>query len=264
MTKRQFREKLNIYFSLGSILLLAGMLFLFIFCIFQPKLVNYGKEVIVVWYLVCLMVDYYAKNHLLFDQDLHYRLEQTESEILFRRFSQAEIEQLIKWYAQWLALFTGTFGRLCDLCAFQIAGSSADLLTFQKQHSLSVIDHCGIEKLVGKMNLADEQVFKIYYGSRIKKQAFKYLRQMHGYHRQKLQSQYLDQLLDSYGKSYYEYGIFLIKRLRDGEEVRPLYGGLIEFHTDYSNSFVDRIKQQKYLIQSSVISLKDVLQKKKP
>ena len=264
MTKQQFREKLNIYLSLGSILLLAGMLVLFIFCIFQPKLVNYGKEVIVLWYLVCLMVDYYTKNHLLFDQNLHYRLEQSESEILFKRFSQEEIEQLIKWYAQWLALFTGTFGRLCDLCAFQIAGSSADLLRFQKQHSLSVIDHCGIEELVNKMNLADEQVFKIYYGSRIKKQAFKYLRQMRGYHRQKLQSQYLDQLLDSYGKSYYEYGIFLIKRLRDGEDVRPLYGGLIEFHTDYSNSFVDRIKQQKYLIQSSVISLKDVLQKKKP
>lgn len=264
MTKQQFRKKMNLYFSLGSILLLSGMLVLFIFLIFQPKLVNYGKEIIVLWYLVCLIVEYYTKNHLLFDQDLHYRLEQAESEILFKRFSQAEIEQLIKWYAQWLALFTGTFGRLCDLCAFQIAGSSADLLTFQKQHSLSVIENYEIEKLVNKMNLADEQVFKIYYGSRIKKQAFKYLRQMRGYHRQKLQSQYLDQLLDSYGKSYYEYGIFLIKRLRDGEEVRPLYGGLIEFHTNYSNSFVDRIKQQKYLIQSSVISLKDVLQKKKP
>lgn len=264
MTKQQFRKKMNLYFSLGSILLLSGMLVLFIFLIFQPKLVNYGKEIIVLWYLVCLIVEYYTKNHLLFDQDLHYRLEQAESEILFKRFSQVEIEQLIKWYAQWLALFTGTFGRLCDLCAFQIAGSSADLLTFQKQHSLSVIENYEIEKLVNKMNLADEQVFKIYYGSRIKKQAFKYLRQMRGYHRQKLQSQYLDQLLDSYGKSYYEYGIFLIKRLRDGEEVRPLYGGLIEFHTNYSNSFVDRIKQQKYLIQSSVISLKDVLQKKKP
>lgn len=264
MTKQQFRKKLSVYLSLGSILLLVGMLVLFIFLIFHPKLVKYGKAVIVLWYLVCLLVDYYVKNHLLFDQNLHYRLEQSESEILFKRFSQSEIEQLIDWYAQWLALFTGTFGRLCDLCAFQIAGSSADLLTFQKRHSLSVIDNDGIEDLIEKMNLADEQVFKIYYGSRIKQRAFKYLRPMHAYHRQKLQSQYLDQLLDSYGKSYYEYGIFLIGRLRDGADVRSLYDGLIEYHVDASRSFVERIKQQKFLIQSSVVSLKDVLQKKKP
>lgn len=264
MTKQQFRNKLNLYFSLGSILLLVGMLVLFIFLIFHPKLVNYGKEMIALWYLVCLLVDYYVKNHLLFDQDLHYRLAQAESEILFQRFSQAEIEQLINWYAQWLALFTGTFGRLCDLCAFQIAGSSTDLLTFQKQHSLFVINNDGIEVLVKKLNLADEQVFKIYYGSQIKKRAFKYLRSMHAYHRQKLQSQYLDQLLDSYGKSYYEYGIFLIGRLRDGADVRSLYDGLIDYHADVSSNFVERIKQKKYLIQSSVVSLKDVLQKKKP
>lgn len=264
MTKQQFRKKLSVYLSLGSILLLVGMLVLFIFLIFHPKLVKYGKAVIALWYLVCLLVDYYVKNHLLFDQNLHYRLEQSESEILFKRFSQSEIEQLIDWYAQWLALFTGTFGRLCDLCAFQIAGSSADLLAFQKQHVLSVINNNGIEPLVNKLNLADEQVFKIYYGSQIKKRAFKYLRQMHTYHRQKLQSQYLDQLLDSYGKSYYEYGIFLIGRLRAGDDVRPLYDGLIEFHANSSSSFVDRIKQKKFLIQSSVISLKDVLQKKKP
>lgn len=264
MFKQQFRKKLNVYLSLGSILLLVGMLGLFVFLIFHPKLVNYGKEMIAVWYLVCLIIDYYVKNHLLFDQDLHYRLAQSESEILFKRFSQSEIEKLIDWYAQWLALFTGTFGRWCDLCAFQIAGSSTDLLTFQKQHSLSVIDNDGVETLVPKLNLADEQVFKIYYGSRIKQRAFKYLRPMHAYHRQKLQSQYLDQLLDSYGKSYYEYGIFLIGRLRAGEDVRSLYDGLVEYHMDVSNSFVERIKQQKYLIQSSVVSLKDVLQKKKP
>lgn len=264
MLSKRLQEKLNVYFSVGSILLLAGILVMVVVCVADRSFAKQGQSFIIIWYLFCMLVDYYLKNHLLFDQNLHNRLKEKEKSILFERFSQSQIEQLVDWYAQWLALFTGTFGRLLDLCAFQVAGTSMDLLKFQHDHQLMMINDTGIQELVSNLNLSDEQVFKIYYGSRIKRRAFKYLRKMHGYHKQKLQSQYLDQLLDTYGKSYYEYGIFLIKRLCAGDDVRSLYDGLVEYHVNSSNSVIDRVIQQKYLLQSSVMSLKDILQKKKP
>ena len=255
------RQKFYSIFSFGSIILLLGFSVAVIPVLMQkwnPLLVT---KLMPGSYYLCWVIDYFCNEHLLFNLQIHQKLAKNEYDF-FNQLSVTDCDRLIDWYADWLAVFTHSFGRWCDLCAFQIAGSFRDLLQFRQQEKLNHINPLIAKKYSNRWTEADEQVFKVYYGSAIKRRAFfrvwKICWRIH-YH--KVRSQYLDFLLDRYGKHYYEYGVFLVNRLRDGDSIRELYDGLDQ----YQNAFgrVTRFTYGKAVLQSSVCSLKSLLASKK-
>ena len=246
---------------MGGVLLVTGFFFASILVIIGKWSASVVRQYGLLFYYACYSTDSFCRHHLLFNENIHQHLRKTEYDF-FNEISVTDCDRLIEWYADWLAEFTHSVGRWFDLCAFQIAGSMQDLLTFREREGLDHINPLIAEKYVGKWTQSDEQVFKIYYGAKIKRRAFlKVLKIMWRYRYRKMRSKYLDFLLDRYGKHYCEFGIFLVDRVRLGDDIRQLYDGLISYH-DVTSS-VSKWDQRKMIVQSSVYSLKAIMTKKK-
>lgn len=253
--------KFKEFFSMGGVLLVTGFFFASILIIRGKWSASVVRQYGLLFYYVCYSADSFCRHHLLFNENIHQRLRKTEYDF-FNEISVTDCDRLIEWYADWLAVFTHSLGRWFDLCAFQIAGSMRDLLAFREREGLDQINPLIAEKYVGKWTQSDEQVFKIYYGAKIKRRAFlKVLKIMWRYRYRKMRSKYLDFLLDRYGKHYCEFGIFLVDRVRLGDDIRRLYDGLISYQ-DVTGS-VSKWDQRKMIVQSSVYSLKAIMAKKK-
>lgn len=188
--------------------------------------------------------------------------------------SKEELMILIKWYAFWLALFTGSLGRWFDLVSFQIAGRFDDLKLFMQEHP-ELIKYCPVNvhdvgKILQKCTLGQEQAFKFYYAWTIKQKAFHYLFFIVIYHRLKhgkYAHMYVEGLLDRYGKHYVEYGIFMVSRMRSGDHVREIYEGVDNGNVqmkDYKPNpstvkmkFSGSLYQLKSLLKSSAVQKKN-------
>lgn len=248
-------------FSVGSCLFLSSF-FVIIYIVANYHVpVIWLRYLMMLWFFACWVIDTFFDNHLLVNNQVHQRIRAAEQAFL-TRVSDQDKKVLINWYAQWLAEFTRTPGRLLDLCAYQIAGTMIDLRQLIDEQQITWIDDQLPERLVDNWTLADEQVFKVYYGARIKLHAWRYLWK---FRKERvlikgLRLAYLDQLILKYGKTYCEYGIFLNQRLREGHAVRSLYEGLHTFDHQ-EKSLASHFEKQKMLLQGSLYSLKDLIKK---
>lgn len=253
--------KIRDLFSVGGLLLLSAFIvsvILVLTNLVSPRLIT---KYAVYYYFGCLIIDHFCNQHLLFNFGIHQQIAFNEKSLL-NSLTKKEQQQLVDWYADWLALFTHSFGRWCDLCVFQIAGTMEDLLEFRRKQRLFFIDSSIAEQFVKKWDGADEQVFKVFYGSKIKRKSFfKMIKLTWQVKYHNTRREYLEFLLDRYGKHYYEYGIFLVDRVRAGDDVRSLYTGLT-WYQDVAMSF-SRKAYAKAILQSSAYSLKTMLAKRK-
>ena len=152
--------KIRDLFSVGGLLLLSAFIvsvMLVFMNLVSPKLIT---RYAIYYYFGCLIIDHFCNQHLLFNFGIHQQIATNEKSLL-NSLTKKEQQQLIDWYADWLALFTHSFGRWFDLCVFQVAGTMEDLLEFRKDQELFFIDSSIAKQFAKKWTGADEQVFKV-------------------------------------------------------------------------------------------------------